>query len=150
MGGVSWVSRAERGREQNQDGARGAEASLFYSLSLGPNATTPQLPVSGLSHHTTIVFFPVGHRDHVVGGRRVVGRNQETRKGRQGTDPRSAGGTQDPASPRRDLDVVARFGVTAGSVARARGAFPTQSSRCGKAGDDGPPAHAMFKRLHSH
>ena len=54
MGGRENKRRAERGREQNQDGARGAEASLFYSLSLGPNATTPQLPVSGLSHHTTI------------------------------------------------------------------------------------------------
>ena len=33
MGGRGNKRRAERGREQNQDGARGAEASLFYSLS---------------------------------------------------------------------------------------------------------------------
>ena len=33
MGGRENKRRAERGREQNQDGARGAEASLFYSLS---------------------------------------------------------------------------------------------------------------------
>ena len=33
VGGRGNKRRAERGREQNQDGARGAEASLFYSLS---------------------------------------------------------------------------------------------------------------------
>ena len=33
MGGRGNKRRAERGREQNQDGALGAEASLFYSLS---------------------------------------------------------------------------------------------------------------------
>ena len=128
--------------------------------------------IAKLNSSSIIVFFPVGHRDHVVGGRRVVGRNQETRKGRQGTDPRSASGT--PARtrppthrsgyrPAADHDteallVVRLLGHAPRRIGRGigrqrttrRGAFPTQSSRCGKAGDDGPPAHAMFKRLHSH
>ena len=33
--------------------ARGERKPPYFTLSLGPNATTPQLPVSGLTHHNT-------------------------------------------------------------------------------------------------
>ena len=64
MGGRGNKRRAERGREQNQDGARGAEASFYrrkppprrgrfvthrlhFTRSLGPNATVPRLWCDG-------------------------------------------------------------------------------------------------------
>ena len=59
MGGRGNKRRAERGREQNQDGARGAEASLFYSsLSWPQRHATPQLPsVRVVTHHTSTILI---------------------------------------------------------------------------------------------